>query len=131
MIKMNRMQVEAVCTKIKNTAKAQIAKERKEFLKSWKPTKEQQEELSAFAKMEHLAEEFNKKYMSEGRELIVGHYGRYSNSKKLKQEMFNDYVEERLTHFNFSNLESDIIIATLEVSTIDELIEQSLNKYKL
>lgn len=131
MIKMNRMQVEAVCTKIKNTAKAQIAKEKEEFLKSWKPTKEQQEELSAFVKMELLAEEFNKKYMIGDRPFNVGNYGRYSNSKKLKQEMFNDYVEERLTHFNFSNLESDIIIATLEASTIDELIEQSINKYKL
>lgn len=130
-IKMNKMQIDALCTKIKRESNILINNERNELRKQWIPTQEQQTLLDDVLAMEKMMDLFNEKYSSNGSKKAVWSYYA-SDYQTLKDNMCEKWViDNSRIKFNFSNLQEDIILSTLEYDTPTDIIENALNKYRI
>lgn len=129
-IKMNKMQIEAICEKIKGEARKIIINEEIRLGKQFAMTPEQQIRYDDAVEMDRIIKEYNERYKDECDEHVCWHW-KSCKADSLFNKFKSNWVDERLPKFDFSSLKTDIIVSTLEVDSPSELIENALSKYRI
>lgn len=140
-MKLNKEQRLALVTRIKQLAKEEQSKFIEQVEKAWMPSdnyvalKKQLKKLQK--ETDKALEIINKHYNNSDNRIVRIGYNHDSYTDKyidecLKQiERFEiDQLCENKPKFDFTYLENDIILATIEGESIDEIVKNALTKYR-
>lgn len=140
-MKLNKEQRLALVTRIKQLAKEEQSKFIEQVEKAWMPSdnyvalKKQLKKLQK--ETDKALEIINKHYNnSDNRIVRIGYnYDSYTDKyidEYLKQiERFEiDQLCENKPKFDFTYLENDIILATIDGESVDEIVKNALTKYR-
>lgn len=140
-MKLNKEQRLALVTRIKQLAKEEQNKFVEQVKKAWMPSdnyvalKKQLKKLQK--ETDKALEIINKHYNNSDNRIVRIGYNHDSYTDKyideyLKQiERFEiDQLCENKPKFDFTYLENDIILATIEGESIDEMVKNALTKYR-
>lgn len=140
-MKLNKEQRLALVTRIKQLAKEEQSKFIEQVKKAWMPSdnyvalKKQLKKLQK--ETDKALEIINKHYNNSDNRIVRIGYNHDSYTDKyidecLKQiERFEiDQLCENKPKFDFTYLENDIILATIEGESIDEMVKNALTKYR-
>ena len=140
-MKLNKEQRLALVTRIKQLAKEEQNKFVEQVKKAWMPSdnyialKKQLKKLQK--ETDKALELINKHYNNSDNRIVRIGYNHDSYTDKyidecLKQiERFEiDQLCENKPKFDFTYLENDIILATIEGESIDEIVKNALTKYR-
>lgn len=140
-MKLNKEQRLALVTRIKQLAKEEQSKFIEQVEKTWMPSdnyvalKKQLKKLQK--ETDKALEIINKHYNnSDNRIVRIGYnYDSYTDKyidEYLKQiERFEiDQLCENKPKFDFTYLENDIILATIDGESVDEIVKNALTKYR-
>lgn len=140
-MKLNKEQRLALVTRIKQLAKEEQNKFIEQVEKAWMPSdnyvalKKQLKKLQK--ETDKALEIINKHYNNSDNRIVRIGYNHDSYTDKyideyLKQiERFEiDQLCENKPKFDFTYLENDIILATIEGESIDEIVKNALTKYR-
>lgn len=140
-MKLNKEQRLALVTRIKQLAKEEQNKFVEQVKKAWMPSdnyvalKKQLKKLQK--ETDKALEIINKHYNNSDNRIVRIGYNHDSYTDKyidecLKQiERFEiDQLCENKPKFDFTYLENDIILATIEGESIDEIVKNALTKYR-
>ena len=140
-MKLNKEQRLALVTRIKQLAKEEQSKFIEQVKKAWMPSdnyvalKKQLKKLQE--ETDKALEIINKHYNNSDNRIVRIGYNHDSYTDKyidecLKQiERFEiDQLCENKPKFDFTYLENDIILATIEGESIDEMVKNALTKYR-
>lgn len=140
-MKLNKEQRLALVTRIKQLAKEEQSKFIEQVEKAWMPSdnyvalKKQLKKLQK--ETDKALEIINKHYNNSDNRIVRIGYNHDSYTDKyideyLKQiERFEiNQLCENKPKFDFTYLENDIILATIEGESIDEIVKNALTKYR-
>lgn len=140
-MKLNKEQRLALVTRIKQLAKEEQSKFIEQVEKAWMPSdnyvalKKQLKKLQK--ETDKALEIINKHYNNSDNRIVRIGYNHDSYTDKyidecLKQiERFEiDQLCENKPKFDFTYLENDIILATIDGESIDEIVKNALTKYR-
>lgn len=140
-MKLNKEQRLALVTRIKQLAKEEQSKFIEQVEKAWMPSdnyvalKKQLKKLQK--ETDKALEIINKHYNNSDNRIIRIGYNHDSYTDKyideyLKQiERFEiDQLCENKPKFDFTYLENDIILATIDGESVDEIVKNALTKYR-
>ena len=140
-MKLNKEQRLALVTRIKQLAKEEQSKFIEQVEKAWMPSdnyvalKKQLKKLQK--KTDKALEIINKHYNNSDNRIVRIGYNHDSYTDKyidecLKQiERFEiDQLCENKPKFDFTYLENDIILATIDGESVDEIVKNALTKYR-
>lgn len=140
-MKLNKEQRLALVTRIKQLAKEEQSKFIEQVEKSWMPSdnyvalKKQLKKLQK--ETDKALEIINKHYNNSDNRIVRIGYNHDSYTDKyidecLKQiERFEiDQLCENKPKFDFTYLENDIILATIDGESVDEIVKNALTKYR-
>lgn len=140
-MKLNKEQRLALVTRIKQLAKEEQNKFIKQVEKAWMPSdnyvalKKQLKKLQK--ETDKALEIINKHYNNSDNRIVRIGYNHDSYTDKyidecLKQiERFEiDQLCENKPKFDFTYLENDIILATIDGESVDEIVKNALTKYR-
>ena len=140
-MKLNKEQRLALVTRIKQLAKEEQSKFIEQVEKAWMPSdnyvalKKQLKKLQK--ETDKALEIINKHYNNSDNRIVRIGYNHDSYSDKyideyLKQiERFEiDQLCENKPKFDFTYLENDIILATIDGESVDEIVKNALTKYR-
>lgn len=140
-MKLNKEQRLALVTRIKQLAKEEQSKFIEQVKKTWIPSdnyvalKKQLKKLQK--ETDKALEIINKHYNNSDNRIVRIGYNHDGYTDKyidecLKQiERFEiDQLCENKPKFDFTYLENDIILATIEGESIDEMVKNALTKYR-
>ena len=140
-MKLNKEQRLALVTRIKQLAKEEQSKFIEQVKKTWIPSdnyvalKKQLKKLQK--ETDKALEIINKHYNNSDNRIVRIGYNHDGYTDKyidecLKQiERFEiDQLCENKPKFDFTYLENDIILATIEGESIDEIVKNALTKYR-
>lgn len=140
-MKLNKEQRLALVTRIKQLAKEEQSKFIEQVEKAWMPSdnyvalKKQLKKLQK--ETDKALEIINKHYNNSDNRIVRIGYNRDSYTDKyideyLKQiERFEiDQLCENKPKFDFTYLENDIILATIDGESVDEIVKNALTKYR-
>ena len=140
-MKLNKEQRLALVTRIKQLAKEEQSKFIEQVEKAWMPSdnyvalKKQLKKLQK--ETDKALEIINKHYNNSDNRIVRIGYNHYSYTDKyideyLKQiERFEiDQLCENKPKFDFTYLENDIILATIDGESVDEIVKNALTKYR-
>lgn len=140
-MKLNKEQRLALVTRIKQLAKEEQSKFIEQVEKAWMPSdnyvalKKQLKKLQK--ETDKALEIINKHYNNSDNRIVRIGYNHDSYTDKyideyLKQiERFEiDQLCKNKPKFDFTYLENDIILATIEGESIDEMVKNALTKYR-
>ena len=140
-MKLNKEQRLALVTRIKQLAKEEQSKFIEQVEKAWMPSdnyvalKKQLKKLQK--ETDKALEIFNKHYNNSDNRIVRIGYNHDSYTDKyideyLKQiERFEiDQLCENKPKFDFTYLENDIILATIDGESVDEIVKNALTKYR-
>lgn len=140
-MKLNKEQRLALVTRIKQLAKEEQSKFIEQVEKTWMPSdnyvalKKQLKKLQK--ETDKALEIINKHYNNSNNRIVRIGYNHDSYTDKyidecLKQiERFEiDQLCENKPKFDFTYLENDIILATIDGESVDEIVKNALTKYR-
>lgn len=140
-MKLNKEQRLALVTRIKQLAKEEQSKFIEQVEKAWMPSdnyialKKQLKKLQK--ETDKALEIINKHYNNSDNRIVRIGYNHDSYTDKyidecLKQiERFEiDQLCENKPKFDFTYLENDIILATIDGESVDEIVKNALTKYR-
>ena len=140
-MKLNKEQRLALVTRIKQLAKEEQSKFIEQVEKAWMPSdnyvalKKQLKKLQK--ETDKALEIINKHYNNSDNRIVRIGYNHDSYTYKyidecLKQiERFEiDQLCENKPKFDFTYLENDIILATIDGESVDEIVKNALTKYR-
>lgn len=140
-MKLNKEQRLALVTRIKQLAKEEQSKFIEQVEKAWMPSdnyvalKKQLKKLQK--ETDKALEIINKHYNNSDNRIVRIGYNHDSYTDKyidecLKQiERFEiDQLCENKPKFDFTYLENDIILATIDGKSVDEIVKNALTKYR-
>lgn len=140
-MKLNKEQRLALVTRIKQLAKEEQSKFIEQVEKAWMPSdnyvalKKQLKKLQK--ETDKALEIINKHYNNSDNRIVRIGYNHDSYTDKyidecLKQiERFEiDQLCENKPKFDFTYLENDIILATVDGESVDEIVKNALTKYR-
>lgn len=140
-MKLNKEQRLALVTRIKQLAKEEQSKFIEQVEKAWMPSdnyvalKKQLKKLQK--ETDKALEIINKHYNNSDNHIVRIDYNHDSYTDKyidecLKQiERFEiDQLCENKPKFDFTYLENDIILATIDGESVDEIVKNALTKYR-
>lgn len=140
-MKLNKEQRLALVTRIKQLAKEEQNKFIEQVEKAWMPSdnyvalKKQLKKLQK--ETDKALEIINKHYNNSDNRIVRIGYNHDSYTDKyidecLKQiERFEiDQLYENKPKFDFTYLENDIILATIDGESVDEIVKNALTKYR-
>lgn len=140
-MKLNKEQRLALVTRIKQLAKEEQSKFIEQVEKAWIPSdnyvalKKQLKKLQK--ETDKALEIINKHYNNSNNRIVRIGYNHDSYTDKyidecLKQiERFEiDQLCENKPKFDFTYLENDIILATIDGESVDEIVKNALTKYR-
>ena len=140
-MKLNKEQRFALVTRIKQLAKEEQSKFIEQVEKAWIPSdnyvalKKQLKKLQK--ETDKALEIINKHYNNSDNRIVRIGYNHDSYTDKyidecLKQiERFEiDHLCENKPKFDFTYLENDIILATIDGESVDEIVKNALTKYR-
>lgn len=140
-MKLNKEQRLALITRIKQLAKEEQSKFIEQVEKAWMPSdnyvalKKQLKKLQK--ETDKALEIINKHYNNSDNRIVRIGYNHDSYTDKyidecLKQiERFEiDQLCENKPKFDFTYLENDIILATIDGESVDEIVKNALTKYR-
>lgn len=140
-MKLNKEQRLALVTRIKQLAKEEQSKFIEQVKKAWMPSdnyvalKKQLKKLQK--ETDKALEIINKHYNNSDNRIVRIGYNHDSYTDKyidecLKQiERFEiDQLCENKPKFDFTYLENDIILATIDGESVDEIVKNALTKYR-
>lgn len=140
-MKLNKEQRLALVTRIKQLAKEEQSKFIEQVEKAWIPSdnyvalKKQLKKLQK--ETDKALEIINKHYNNSDNRIVRIGYNRNRYTDKyidecLKQiERFEiDQLCENKPKFDFTYLENDIILATIDGESVDEIVKNALTKYR-
>jgi hypothetical protein len=140
-MKLNKEQRLALVTRIKQLAKEEQSKFIEQVEKAWMPSdnyvalKKQLKKLQK--ETDKALEIINKHYNNSDNRIVRIGYNHDSYTDKyidecLKQiERFEiDELCENKPKFDFTYLENDIILATIDGESVDEIVKNALTKYR-
>lgn len=140
-MKLNKEQRLALVTRIKQLAKEEQSKFIEQVEKAWVPSdnyvalKKQLKKLQK--ETDKALEIINKHYNNSDNRIVRIGYNHDSYTDKyideyLKQiERFEiDQLCENKPKFDFTYLENDIILATIDGESVDEIVKNALTKYR-
>lgn len=140
-MKLNKEQRLALVTRIKQLAKEEQSKFIEQVEKAWMPSdnyvalKKQLKKLQK--ETDKALEIINKHYNNSNNRIVRIGYNHDSYTDKyidecLKQiERFEiDQLCENKPKFDFTYLENDIILATIDGESVDEIVKNALTKYR-
>lgn len=140
-MKLNKEQRLALVTRIKQLAKEEQNKFIEQVEKAWMPSdnyvalKKQLKKLQK--ETDKALEIINKHYNNSDNRIVRIGYNHDSHTDKyidecLKQiERFEiDQLCENKPKFDFTYLENDIILATIDGESVDEIVKNALTKYR-
>lgn len=140
-MKLNKEQRLALVTRIKQLAKEEQSKFIEQVEKAWIPSdnyvalKKQLKKLQK--ETDKALEIINKHYNNSDNRIVRISYNHDSYTDKyidecLKQiERFEiDQLCENKPKFDFTYLENDIILATIDGESVDEIVKNALTKYR-
>ena len=140
-MKLNKEQRLALVTRIKQLAKEEHSKFIEQVEKAWMPSdnyvalKKQLKKLQK--ETDKALEIINKHYNNSDNRIVRIGYNHDSYTDKyidecLKQiERFEiDQLCENKPKFDFTYLENDIILATIDGESVDEIVKNALTKYR-
>ena len=140
-MKLNKEQRLALVTRIKQLAKEEQSKFIEQVEKAWMPSdnyvalKKQLKKLQK--ETDKALEIINKHYNNSDNRIVRIGYNHDSYTDKyideyLKQiERFEiDQLCENKPKFDFTYLENDIILATIDGESVDEIVQNALTKYR-
>lgn len=140
-MKLNKEQRLALVTRIKQLAKEEQSKFIEQVEKAWMPSdnyvalKKQLKKLQK--ETDKALEIINKHYNNSDNRIVRIGYNHDSYTDKyidecLKQiERFEiDQLYENKPKFDFTYLENDIILATIDGESVDEIVKNALTKYR-
>lgn len=140
-MKLNKEQRLALVTRIKQLAKEEQNKFIEQVEKAWMPSdnyvalKKQLKKLQK--ETDKALEIINKHYNNSDNRIVRIGYNHDSYTDKyidecLKQiERFEiDQLCENKPKFDFTHLENDIILATIDGESVDEIVKNALTKYR-
>lgn len=140
-MKLNKEQRLALVTRIKQLAKEEQSKFIEQVEKAWMPSnnyvalKKQLKKLQK--ETDKALEIINKHYNNSDNRIVRIGYNHDSYTDKyideyLKQiERFEiDQLRENKPKFDFTYLENDIILATIDGESVDEIVKNALTKYR-
>lgn len=140
-MKLNKEQRLALVTRIKQLAKEEQSKFIEQVEKAWMPSdnyvalKKQLKKLQK--ETDKALEIINKHYNNSDNRIVRISYNHDSYTDKyidecLKQiERFEiDELCENKPKFDFTYLENDIILATIDGESVDEIVKNALTKYR-
>ena len=140
-MKLNKEQRLALVTRIKQLAKEEQSKFIEQVEKAWMPSdnyvalKKQLKKLQK--ETDKALEIINKHYNNSDNRIVRIGYNHDSYTDKyidecLKQiERFEiDQLCENKPKFDFAYLENDIILATIDGESVDEIVKNALTKYR-
>lgn len=140
-MKLNKEQRLALVTRIKQLAKEEQSKFIEQVEKAWMPSdnyvalKKQLKKLQK--ETDKALEIINKHYNNSDNRIVRISYNHDSYTDKyideyLKQiERFEiDQLCENKPKFDFTYLENDIILATIDGESVDEIVKNALTKYR-
>lgn len=142
-MKLNKDQRHAIVVKIKQLANEQQLKYVEQIKKSWTPSDGYLEVLKQFRKLQKetdkMIELINKyNYQDTPSPATSINYEHQSFSDQFIDRYMNRIKNleiQRLSKdqpkFNFTYLENDIILSTINSNSIDEIIQSALKKYKV
>ena len=130
MLKLNKMQVRAICEKVKRESQLIIKAEEKRlgdlFVFS-------ADDLKRIADMEDMVERvktYNENYKDLPKSNSLYWSGYTTTVEGLKKSIKKVWVENNLPKFDFTSLEQDVILKTLEVDNAADLISVLLDSCK-
>lgn len=139
-MKLNKEQRLALVTRIKQLAKEEQSKFIEQVEKAWMPSDNYvalKKQLKKLQKETDKAREIiNKHYNNSNNRIVrIGYHDSYTDKyidECLKQiERFEiDQLCENKPKFDFTYLENDIILATIDGESVDEIVKNALTKYR-
>ena len=135
-MKLNKEQRLALVTRIKQLAKEEQSKFIEQVEKAWMPSdnyvalKKQLKKLQK--ETDKALEIINKHYNnSDNRIVRIGYTDKYIDECLKQIERFEiDQLCENKPKFDFTYLENDIILATIDGESVDEIVKNALTKYR-
>lgn len=140
-MKLNKEQRLALVTRIKQLAKEEQSKFIEQVEKAWMPSdnyvalKKQLKKLQK--ETDKALEIINKHYNNSGNRIVRigynhdGYTDKYIDECLKQVERFEiDQLCENKPKFDFTYLENDIILATIDGESVDEIVKNALTKYR-
>jgi AAA15 family ATPase/GTPase len=140
-MKLNKEQILALVTRIKQLAKEEQSKFIEQVEKAWMPSdnyvalKKQLKKLQK--ETDKALEIINKHYNNSDNRIVRigyehdGYTDKYIDNylKRIEEFEINKLCKNK-PKFDFTYLENDIILATIEGESIDEIVKNALTKYR-